>query len=150
MVYSVVFLLVFGSMSFGTHSADMFKWVDEKGRIHYGESVPEQYKRSATHFEEKGAEPIDAKSQKAAASLAKDSAAPAKSKVRRQAKSNKPHSKSPALPVSSGSQDKGSSCEAEKRKYRESEACFAPYRNATGGIKAEAFKHCVEVKEPQC
>jgi hypothetical protein len=41
-------------------------------------------------------------------------------------------------------------CEEQKRAYRESERCFAPYRTANGGIKAEAFQKCKEVKEPQC
>ena len=41
-------------------------------------------------------------------------------------------------------------CEEQKRLYRESERCFAPYRTANGGIKAEAFQKCKEMKEPQC
>lgn len=40
-------------------------------------------------------------------------------------------------------------CQEEWRKYRESQACFAPYRLADGGIKAEAFKHCTELKQPE-
>ena len=42
------------------------------------------------------------------------------------------------------------SCEARKRRYRESQECFAPYRTATGGIKREAFQHCIELKQPNC
>lgn len=128
MLYRMVFLFILGSVSFGANSDEIFKWVDEKGGTHYGESVPDQYKQSATQYEDKRAAPV-------------------KSKVRHRSKS---HSKSPAMPVSTVGKDKDSSCEAEKRKYRESEACFTPYRNTNGGIKAEAFKHCVEVKEPQC
>lgn len=43
-------------------------------------------------------------------------------------------------------------CETQQRLYRESQECFAPYRNATGGIKPEAFERCQEVAEPtgQC
>ena len=149
MVYRVVFLLVFGSMSFGTYGADIFKWVDEKGRIHYGESVPDQYKRGATKIDREESEPTDAQRQEAAARAAKDKAR-AESLETRKATPNKPHSDSPPLPAAAGTDNKESRCEAEKRKYMESQACFAPYRTATGGVEAEAFQHCVEVKEPQC
>lgn len=39
-------------------------------------------------------------------------------------------------------------CEDKWMQYMKSQECFAPYRNANGSIKAEAFKHCVEVKYP--
>src|SRR4026209_769413 len=72
MDYRVVFLLVFGSMSVGTYGADIFKWVDEKGRIHYGETVPDQYKRAATRIDRDKAEPTDAQRKEAAARAAKE------------------------------------------------------------------------------
>lgn len=40
-------------------------------------------------------------------------------------------------------------CREKWREYRESQACFAPYRLANGGVKAEAFKYCKEVKQPE-
>ncbi len=148
MIHRVVFLLVLGSMSFGTYGADIFKWVDENGQTHYGESVPDPYKRKATKVGRKE-EPTDTQRKEAAARLARDKAS-AESMAARRAKSNEPHSESQPLPVAAESGNKESKCEAEKRKYMESQACFAPYRNATGGIKAEAFQHCVEVLQPKC
>lgn len=47
------------------------------------------------------------------------------------------------------SMDTKDKCQEEWRKYQESQACFAPYRLANGGIKAEAFQHCVELKQPE-
>lgn len=41
------------------------------------------------------------------------------------------------------------SCEERWRRYRESVACFAPYRLVNGGVKAEAYRHCKEVKQPE-
>ena len=46
--------------------------------------------------------------------------------------------------------DKASRCEAEKQKYRESEACFAPYRTPIGAIQPEGFQHCIAMNEPTC
>ena len=43
---------------------------------------------------------------------------------------------------------KPSSCEEEWKKFHDSAACFARYRIANGSVKAEAYKHCVEVKQP--
>jgi hypothetical protein len=149
MVHRVVFLLVFASMSVGTFGADIFKWVDEKGRIHYGTSVPARYKAAATKIDREKSEPTDAQRQEAAARAAKDKAK-AESIVTPEAKSNKPRSDSPPLPAAAGTNEKESRCAAEMGKYMESQACFAPYRTATGGIKDEAFQHCVEVKEPKC
>ena len=106
MVSKVVVLLAFGLACVGTQASDIFKWVDEKGRVHYGESVPEQYQRSATKLV-------------LADAMASDGL-------------------------------KDLSCEARKRRYRESQECFAPYRTATGGIKRGAFQHCVELKQPMC
>lgn len=48
-----------------------------------------------------------------------------------------------------GTSDKKNKCKKAWKKYKESEACFAPYRLVNGGIKAEAFKHCTEVKQPE-
>jgi len=39
-------------------------------------------------------------------------------------------------------------CAALRKRYAESQACFAPYRLANGGIKPEAFKRCREVPDP--
>jgi len=43
---------------------------------------------------------------------------------------------------------KPSACEEEWKRFHESAACFSRYRNANGSVKAEAYKHCVEVKQP--
>jgi hypothetical protein len=149
MIYRVVFLLVLGSMSVGTFGADIFKWIDEKGQIHYGTSVPDRYKAAATKIDREKSEPTDAQRQDAEARAAKDKAK-AESIVTPEAKSNKPRSDSRPLPAAARTDDKESKCAAEMGKYMESQACFAPYRTATGGIKEEAFQHCVEVKEPKC
>jgi hypothetical protein len=39
-------------------------------------------------------------------------------------------------------------CREAWQKYRESMACFAPYRVVGGGVKLEAFAHCKNVNQP--
>lgn len=43
-------------------------------------------------------------------------------------------------------------CATLRRKYAQSQACFAHYRLANGGLRPEAFKHCRQLKNPslQC
>ncbi len=58
---------------------------------------------------------------------------------------------SPAVDTPPGTMDAGNSkskCEEQWKRYRASQECFAPYRLADGGIKAEAFKHCTVIKQP--
>ncbi len=143
--YRVLWLFVFGSVSFATYGADVYKWVDEAGRIHYGESVPDQYKQKAGKIDSSGPEPTDAQRREAATRLAKEKA------ISESMTTSRTTPAAPgSVPATAGVKDKDNSCEAQKKRYAESELCFAPYRNATGGIKAEAFQHCVEVKEPKC
>ena len=53
----------------------------------------------------------------------------------------------PAGIVGSGASS-SAECTALRREYARSQACFAPYRLANGGLKPEAFKRCKEVENP--
>ena len=149
----IAFLLAFASLSCAALGADIYKWVDEKGRIQYGQSVPDKYKKSAKKVVKDEAQPTEAQRQEAEARAAKDKvdaqaldAQKAKSDQANQAKTDSQRRAAPAA----SPDDKVSQCEAEKKRYRDSEACFAPYRTATGAIQPEGFQRCVSVKEPTC
>src|SRR5258706_10666440 len=147
MTYRILFLLAFASLSAGTYAVDVYKWVDDKGQIQYGESVPAKFKKSATKVDVTIREPTEAQRQEAAARAVKDKAA-AESLPANSAKPTKPRSAPPPAVASADARTK--QCEADWKTYRESEACFAPYKSKTGSISREAFQHCVEVKEPTC
>ena len=64
-----------------------------------------------------------------------------------------------AIQSKKGAQKNASSCEEQKRRYRESEGCFAKYRQASkpdkqgrthSWLRPEAYSQCQEMKEPQC
>lgn len=40
--YSLIVLLAFG-MNLPLHAGKLYKWVDEKGQVHYGDSIPPEY-----------------------------------------------------------------------------------------------------------
>jgi hypothetical protein len=44
--------------------------------------------------------------------------------------------------------DRKKKCQEDWKRYRASQRCFARYRLANGGVRAEAFQHCKEVKQP--
>ena len=142
----LVFASMSASMSAATFGADIFKWVDEKGRIQYGESVPAKYAKSATKIDPGEIQPqaTEAQRQEAAARAAKDKA-DAQSLTSRTENTDKP-----SRSVSASTDNITAQCEAEKKKFRDSEACFPQYRTPSGAIVPEAFRHCVEVKEPTC
>jgi hypothetical protein len=147
------FLLLFASLSFAAYSADIYKWVDDKGRVQYGQSVPEKYKKNAKLVAKDEPQPTDAQRQEAEARAAKDKAdaeALAAQKARTEPANSEPRPRPAPATAAASTGDKASQCEAEKKRYRESEACFAPYRTPTGAIQPEGFQRCVAVKEPTC
>jgi len=46
MLRKFAFVLL-GSLSLAASAADVFRWTDERGKVHYGETVPERYKATA-------------------------------------------------------------------------------------------------------
>lgn len=148
MMCRVLWLAFIGAVALTAQGADMFKWVDERGVVHYGESVPERYKKKATKVGQRIAEPTDAQRREAEERLTRD-------RARAQARPA-PDSASNPPPAGSGAQSPASragagaplSCEEQKRRYEESQQCFHPFRLANGGVKPEAFERCVDVKEP--
>ncbi|MEK8051314.1 DUF4124 domain-containing protein [Ideonella sp. DXS22W] len=139
------------------HAATVYRWQDDEGRVHYGETVPERYRERARAIDGPATAPSAQEQQQAqerarrdkarAAALgaaAATSAASAASAARAPASAaSAPVPKRPArLP------DERTDCATWQRLYQESLDCFAPYRTVLGGLKAEAFTRCNEVAEP--
>jgi Sec-independent protein translocase protein TatA len=144
---SKVALLLFGSLSLATYAADVFRWVDENGKIHYGDSVPERYKQAAKKLDAERANVTSAQRQEAEARLAREKAAAESMRRAREAKLGATQSSSAKSP-DIARVDGNAGCAEQMKRYQESLDCFAPYRTARGGIKQEAFQHCTEVKQP--
>lgn len=70
------------------YGADIYRWVDDKGRVHLSDEVPERFRKSA-------------------------------------------------IPLPSGTD-----CASLRRRFQESADCFAPFVNANGSVKPEAFQTC--------
>lgn len=116
-------------------SAEVYKWVDEKGRTHFGEVVPERYRKSATTLAPGAVNTISGSQLRGPAT------APAA------ATEEEPPAAAPAAPAAPT--DSRSACEAEWARYRASQECFEKFRQANGSLRAGAADTCEAVPQPQ-
>ncbi|HMH19925.1 MAG TPA: DUF4124 domain-containing protein [Burkholderiales bacterium] len=147
MTHGIAFLLLLGSLSLAAHGADIFRWVDEDEKIHYGDTIPDRYK--AKKLDPKNPEVTEAQRGEAAARLAKEKARVDALEKAREAKSDAAQSGSSRSPDVPPAGDNANECQEQLKKYLDSQTCFAPYMIRGGGIKPEAFQNCTEVKQPK-
>ena len=127
-----------------SHGAELYRWTDEMGRVHFGDSPPGTTKNKAKAVDLKSSDVSPEEAQAARARLEKE-----------KARLNQPSPRAALLPedktpASDQEGGKESSCAEQWAKYDESWACFNPYRIQGGAVKEEAFAHCTEIKTPSC
>ena len=144
MLRQTVFFLYLCAISIAGYGADIYKWVDEKGVTHFGDTPPDASRIKPKKLDLIVHEPTNAERRDADAKAARDKA--------RSAIPEEPSTAPQVVtmpsppPRSMSAQDQ---YELNMKKYRESQDCFGPYITAGGGIKAEAFEHCTDMKEPK-
>lgn len=135
-------------------ASTVYRWVDDQGRVHYSDVVPERYRSMAKPVNATAAEPTPEQQREAierAQSEKSKALAPSPSISR----SSPPESAKPASTASAPSRKRPvqvpnaqTDCVTWQRLYMESIECFGPYRTVRGGIKPEAFEVCNVVPEP--
>jgi len=131
------------------HGADIYRWVDDQGRIHIADTVPERYRGAATRLDSKVPQPSDQQRSEAIERAAKDRARVAELDAARQAQAPASSASAAATPPSTQRTGTvGSECDRLWQEYFESQACFGPYHLGQGGIRAEAHGKCKEVLNP--
>jgi hypothetical protein len=126
----------------------IYRWVDEAGAVHYGDTVPDKYKDSATRKPELKEHPvIDVEG------TAKEQQARQRAREVLDIEPDQPQqpaaatdANAPAPAVSGNTADM--TCEEQWARYSASQECFAPFRMANGAIRSEAFDNCVAVPQP--
>ena len=129
----------------------VYRWVDENGRVHYSEIVPERYRAAARPITLPAAPPsaqplrdTPGRGSAGKPASAAEPAAPTRPPVASASSAPpRPAAKRPARVP-----DENTDCETWQRLYFESIECFDPYRTVGGGIKPEAFERCNQVPEP--
>ncbi|MCB1956103.1 MAG: DUF4124 domain-containing protein [Rhodocyclaceae bacterium] len=134
------------------HAAKVYRWVDEAGRVHYSEFVPEPYRGAARQLELQNTTPTPeqvqnaqerAERDKAQAAGSPDEDEPRGTPMEIRVPNPRPVVKRPAMTPT-----EDTNCETWQRLFDESADCFGPFRNVRGGVKPEAFEVCNEVREP--
>lgn len=135
-------------------AADIYRWVDEQGRTHLSDVVPERYLDSATRTDARVHELTPEQRREAEERTARDRlyatppapavSVPPTSPATAPLATPVPPVKRPVERVTVST-----SCITWWRLYRESQECFGPFRTVGGGIKSEAFDHCNEIPSPE-
>jgi hypothetical protein len=124
--------------------ADIYRWTDETGKVHLADTVPPRYKASAQRIDSRQFELTPAQQREAEARLARERQALAARPV----PPSQPAATALARPAPPAAGAAPRDCEALQREYRESLECFAPFVNANGSLKPEAFTTCKSVVNP--
>lgn len=134
------------------NAATIYKWTDEQGRMHFSDSVPEKYLKSAKPVSKSTVGPtLD--QQREAQTRAEKEKAEAGAISSRSPKSGAAPSP-PAITATPSAKrpdrvpDDKTDCETWVRLYLESSDCFAPFRTVRGATRPEAFDVCTPVNEP--
>lgn len=135
------------------HAADVYRWVDETGRVQLSDKVPEKYKNSATRIDTRQHELTPAQRAEAEARAAREKARAAE-EAQRDAKARAAEAaearaaasaaaattaKAPGKPAS-----EATDCTTLRKRYLESADCYGPFSNSNGTRKPGAFEACGE------
>jgi len=128
----------------------IYRWVDEAGAVHYGDTVPEQYKDRATRKPELKEHPVidveGTAQEQQARQRAREVLDIEPDQPQQPAAAAPAGGNEPAPAVSENTADM--TCEEQWARYTASQECFAPFRMANGAIRPEAFDNCVAVPQP--
>lgn len=126
-------------------SLDIYQWVDEQGKTHMSDVVPEKYQAKAKLVNYRKDNVGDTEKQEAAARAAKTQSLLAP-------KQNVPAAQVPLAGAAKPAEPtRQQTCTQKWDAYYRSQECFAPYMiRFSGGstIRPEAYDHCQEVKTP--
>ena len=134
------------------HAVPMYSWVDEQGRTHISDTVPDQYRKSARRVESTRFNVSEKQRRDATARMAVLAGAAAS---RPAGATNAPGLSGPAFAsprLAAASAPAANDCAALVQRFREAQDCFqsAP-RNQNGTVNA-AKANCPEIVDPspQC
>lgn len=130
-------ILFLAAFAVSVQAGEIYRWVDENGKTHVSDVVPEKYKGSA-RLVSPGREPTPEERRAAEERARLDRERATQASPARAAQSAPPEPQAQAE----------SDCERAHRLYKESQECFMPYRNANGSIRSEAFQRCAQVPDP--
>jgi Domain of unknown function (DUF4124) len=131
----------------------IYRWVDENGRTHVSDVVPEKYRKSAIRIDSSQSEVSPGQRQQAERAAARDKGLAEEAAKRPQSTQAIQPSTSASQPTAAKRPAQGvtdsTDCETWLGLYRQSMECFAPFRTTKGATKAEAFEKCNPIPSPE-
>lgn len=129
-------------------AAGIYRWTDEQGKAHASDRPPAGVRPDKVRRDDSQAHELTRRQREEAKSRALSDKS-----LRDQGLPTPPPAQGRGgLPLTVTSvpekQADETECQRLVRLYRESEACFAPYKIANGKTRPEAFEHCQQVTEP--
>lgn len=134
-------------------AADIYRWVDEGGRTHVSDVVPQKYRKSAIRIDSTRSEISTEQRQQAERAAARNKAIVEEDDLRRRRAQAIQAAAAPSAPLAAKRPNQGvtdsTDCTTWRSLYRESMECFAPFRTVNGSTKAEAFEKCNPIPSPE-
>jgi len=135
------------SAAAAAQAGDIYRWVDESGRTHMADTVPERYRRTAKHLDGRKYELSEADKEAANGARERARAAHAEAEARRSASENQQAAQAPEGRAGEKpgrqSDASGSECDRLWREYYASQACFGPWQTTP-----EAYARCKQTVSP--
>lgn len=126
-------------------SAQVYKWKDANGNMHFSDKVPPEQEKKAARVELRGVDVPEANRREAEDRAARAKAAASTKPAEKPAR---PAGNAPAEPVPPQASRKQTR-EERMAAFRDSQECFQQYRNVNGSLRPGAYEHCnPEMKEP--
>ena len=136
-------LLALALLSLPAGAADIYRWVDENGKVHMSDVVPEKYRKSAKRMDTGSSEVSPENRAAAEARAAAD---------RERAKASAAAAKRQAIlhpePIAAPKRPAEDECDKAHRLYKQSVDCFAPFMTTRGTVREEAFNFCTSLPDP--
>ena len=131
-------------------ATDIYQWVDDSGRTHLSDVVPEKYKHSAKRVDSRQFEvgPQQRAEAEARAAREREQAAKGSAETPAGARGARGATLGSASPGAASAPGDASDCASLRRQYAESQECFAPFLNVNGSYKPGAFEKCTQVPDP--
>ncbi|MFL1483778.1 DUF4124 domain-containing protein [Marinobacter sp. LN3S78] len=147
-------------------TAQIYQWTDEDGNVHFSDELPAHQRDNADSVELSGTAPSQADveaAQTIAENIHEAAESTAEGNRSREEKPEEPQEEQPTsnttgklelpplppLPDNATPAERDAHYEQAMERYQRAHDCFAPYKNANGSTKAEAFDVCPVVPRPR-
>ncbi len=150
LVLATLWILFVGLQPRHGMAQEIYRWVDDSGRVHISDTVPDQYKSSAKRYDARQFERTE--EQKRRAEINNQRATDVLRSSPGRAAPTQPDATAPVtagLPQDPPVLDpETADCDALHQQFKQAQECFTPFRTRDGIRGGEAFQKCQDIPPP--